>query len=246
MSLKLVSINIEAHKHLESRILPFLVAEKPDFVSLQEVFEVDIPVLEKTLGMKSRFLPQANVTQASIHLPDPLGPWGVAQFTYLPVIDEGDFYYYGQDDHVPTFFENNDPNSMNRGFLWQTVEYQGQHYTLGTTHFTWSPDGSSTPEQQRDLNSLLAGLNSLPGLVFSGDMNAPRGGSTFAQLAALYTDNIPAHVTTSIDGELHRAGALELMVDGLFSTPGYRISEVEVVGGVSDHKAITALVTKLY
>jgi hypothetical protein len=34
------------------------------------------------------------------------------------------------------------------------------------------------------------------------------------------------------------------MVDGLFSTPGYLVSDVELHSGVSDHMAITANVAK--
>jgi hypothetical protein len=45
---------------------------------------------------------------------------------------------------------------------------------------------------------------------------------------------------TSIDPKLHRAGALQLMVDGLFTTPGYEASDVMLHTGVSDHCAITA------
>ena len=43
---------------------------------------------------------------------------------------------------------------------------------------------------------------------------------------------------------LHRAGPLQLVVDGMFSTDDYSVSEVALHQGVSDHCAITALVSK--
>ena len=59
-----------------------------------------------------------------------------------------------------------------------------------------------------------------------------------------FKDNIPLRYTTSIDPNLHRAGALELMVDGLFSTPGYVVSDVALHSGVSDHCAITCAISR--
>ena len=77
-------------------------------------------------------------------------------------------------------------------------------------------------------------------MLLGGDFNAPRGGPIFARLARHWTDCIPADVTTSIDPELHRAGALELMVDGMFASPGVRVDSVRMHTGLSDHQGITA------
>ncbi len=75
-------------------------------------------------------------------------------------------------------------------------------------------------------------------------------------IAAKYKDNIPAEYVWSLDMGLHRAanGGLQegaaaqglpgLMVDGLFSTPEYTISDVRMHDGISDHCAIVAQVTK--
>ena len=76
--------------------------------------------------------------------------------------------------------------------------------------------------------------------MLCGDFNAPRGGEIFGLLAQKYKDNVPQKYTTSIDGILHRAGPLPFMVDGLFSTPGYTVSHVEMVCGISDHCALIA------
>lgn len=77
-------------------------------------------------------------------------------------------------------------------------------------------------------------------LVLCGDFNAPRGGPIFSQFAERWRDCIPQHIATSIDPDLHRAGALQLMVDGLFTTADFAVSNVRMHCGVSDHKAITA------
>ncbi len=61
----------------------------------------------------------------------------------------------------------------------------------------------------------------------------------------MYTDNIPSCYTTSIDPHLHRAGALDLLVDVLFTTPKYRASDVRLVSGLSDHMAVAGNIEKI-
>ena len=70
-------------------------------------------------------------------------------------------------------------------------------------------------------------------------------------LAAKYKDNVPVQYKTSIDVALHRLGKerpeefADKMVDGIFSTPLYEVKNVEMKGGVSDHCALVATVTKV-
>jgi hypothetical protein len=71
-----------------------------------------------------------------------------------------------------------------------------------------------------------------------GDFNAPRGRLIFDRIATKYKDNIPPYVTTTIDKNIHHAGDLQLVVDGLFSTSKYEVRSVQVLDGLSDHCAI--------
>ena len=89
-----------------------------------------------------------------------------------------------------------------------------------------------------------AGRDAVARCRICGDFNAPRGRPTWDAIAAKYKDNIPEHYKSSIDA-MHRAGALPYLVDGIFTTPGYRADNVELHEGISDHKAITATITKL-
>ena len=82
-------------------------------------------------------------------------------------------------------------------------------------------------------------------VVLTGDFNAPRGGPIFAAVADVLTDCVPPDIMTSIDPLLHRAGALELMVDGLFSSRDYRVSEVRMHSGLSDHQGLSARIEQV-
>ena len=88
-------------------------------------------------------------------------------------------------------------------------------------------------------------------LVNWNDRENPQAGGAeihlheiFGRLAAQWTDHIPPTYATSLDPALHRAGPLQLMVDGIFATADYGVSEVVLHQGVSDHCAITARVAK--
>ncbi|MDO8620294.1 MAG: endonuclease/exonuclease/phosphatase family protein [bacterium] len=244
--LKLISLNIEMDKHLP-QVLPFLEREQPDVVCLQEVFEKDMELFQNTLGMRGDFVSVSivdlkYVEGVLVHDEElaKKGPQGIAVFTKLPVHSEGVRYYHGEPGEVPRHSRD-----YHRFLLWREVEKDGAHFTLGTTHFTWTPDGSASPEQHKDIQALFTILEEFPEVAFCGDFNAPRGGEIWGLMAKRYTDTIPLLYDSSIDPEFHRAKGLRRLVDGLFCTSGYRASEVRLVEGVSDHKAIVGFLEKL-
>jgi hypothetical protein len=49
---------------------------------------------------------------------------------------------------------------------------------------------------------------------------------------------------TTIDQYLHRKPGIQLVVDGLFSTPEYEVAHVKVKSGISDHMAVIATVSR--
>ncbi len=243
--LKLISLNIEMDKHL-ARVLPFLEREQPDVVCLQEIFEKDMGVFEKTLGMLGHF---EAVSVVDISYVDGIlgpdeeleqkGPQGIGFFTTLPVRSGGAEYYHGKPREVTKHSID-----YSRFLLWREVEKEGTLFTIGTTHFTWTPDGNTSEEQTGDVRKLFGILGKFPEIAFCGDFNAPRGREIWGEIAKRYKDNIPPEYTSSVDPILHRAKQLEVMVDGLFTTLGYKASEVRLVEGVSDHKAIVGMLEK--
>ena len=170
---------------------------------------------------------------------------GVAIFSRLPVKAQSVRYYVGRPDTVPDS-DDNDPltyNASNRMVVLCDIEKEGNLFRIGTTHFTWTPDGESTDEQRSDMKALLTLFDGAEEFVLAGDFNVSRGGELFGVLAQRYKDNVPPQYTTSIDGNLHRRGQLNRMVDGIFSTPSYTVSDVEMISGVSDHCALVAQIS---
>jgi endonuclease/exonuclease/phosphatase family metal-dependent hydrolase len=245
MPLHLVSVNIERAKHLE-RVLPFVEREKPHVLCLQEVLERDVPRFASLVGDHTHF---AGMTV----LQGMDSPSGIALISRYQLKDASVHYYRGLPGQIPVFDETSVDTKYRTErmmFLGAEVIHGEKPFQIGTTHFTWTPDGKPDDYQRRDLAALIPILKDAGELVFAGDFNAPRGGEIFRALSKHWKDNIPPEYETSIDVELHRAGktrADELkdkMVDGLFTTPSHIASGVRLVSGVSDHMAIVADITK--
>jgi len=240
--IKIISLNIEFNKHYQT-IFPFIFAENPDVVLLQEVLKEDLPLFEKNLAMDYKFAPLAK-----LRFSDGIKILGQATFSKLKIIKSEVLYYRGKKDKLKTIniplIDRTEPEKMIRAILVVFVEKDGQQFCLINTHFTWSDMGIPTQSQENDLDKMIKLLSKYKDFVLCGDFNAPRGMKVFDKLASIYKDNIPKEITTTIDKNLHHAGNLGIVVDGLFTTKRYMVEYVKLVDGVSDHKAIIANIIK--
>lgn len=239
--IKLISINIELNRHLE-RVIPFLERERPDVVCFMEVAEVNFPRLQEALGMEGRFEPMLRLAGTRSYRTLQEGVAGIAFFSRFKT----EFFaeqYAGEPGVVP--FERDDNQGIRIVLLGGRFSFAGTSWTIATTHFTWTPDGEASDAQRADLKSLFTVLKKFPEIAFCGDFNMPRGRELWEKVASKYKDNIPLEYQSSIDPVLHRTKGLELMVDGLFTTPGYKASDVQLVEGVSDHKAVVGVLERL-
>ena len=237
--MKFISCNIEGNKHFE-RLFPFFEREKPDVLALQEIFECDLEEIKKITGLSNCvFYPQANIINPNDHLPL-RGPWGVAIFA-KEIIEHEAFYYFGHKDGVLAVFDNDHPSLIDRVVLTAKVKVADQEFRVATVHFTWSGEAAVNEAQKRDYVVLKTFLDRFDEMILCGDLNTPRGQEIFDDLATRYTDNIPAEIDTTIDKNLHKSGKdIRLVIDLLFTSPHYLVSEVQVVPNTSDHMAVMA------
>lgn len=236
-SLKLVSLNIEKRRNLD-RVIPFLKGERPDVLCIQELCEPDVELFKAELRMEGAFAPMAQCAVPEEN-PEPL-PWGLGLFSANLLRNTAQVHYYGVPCTLLPRRSQYDTARINRLLLYATIGKEEGAFTVGTTHFTRTPDGNVDEEQRRDLAAFLKILEGIPEIIFCGDFNAPRGGEIFTRIARVYRDCIPPRYTTSLDPRLHRAGALPFMVDGLFSTPRYGTRNTRLACGVSDHCAVVS------
>lgn len=239
MALKLLSVNIERSRHLD-RVLPLVQKYDPDVLCIQELAEKDIDRIREAYSHDYEFAPMLRHFK---YEDTPIV--GIGIFSKLPVIQKRSAYYYGSREALPDHNETpSRGDDMNCAVALMTVTKDSMEFKVGTTHFTWSDGGQATDLQRENMNKLIATMEQEGEMVLSGDFNAPRGREIFGMIASRFKDNIPPEYTTSIEGSLHRAGDLQLMVDGLFTTPAYTASNVRLIGGISDHMAIVADIGK--
>lgn len=244
--LKLISLNLEGHRHFDLQ-MPFFRAESPDVLCLQEMLGSDFDFLKTGLGMNGIFAPmctERRVDREGNEVPDSRG---VGMLAKLPLQDAQAHYYLGDQGVMYEFVSDTTPQDQICKVLLTgaVTASEGERFSFGTTHFTWSKGGAADDTQRRDLRALFEKLGAFPDIILCGDFNAPRGQEIFAMIAQRYKDNIPARYTTSIDENLHRHGRIEFMVDGLFSTPEYLAANVRLENGVSDHCAIVAEIARV-
>lgn len=237
MSIKLLTLNIEGNRHLD-RVEAVIAEHLPDIVCLQEALEADCARLASAGRYDVKFT-------LSAHLPNWRGGqhnWGLAVMCRVPVHAQN-VHYYSNDTRIRLVRE---PNDARRVVVMTELEHQGLPYRIATTHFTWSPDGHIIEEQKADFARLKRALSAYPDYVLCGDFNAPRGREMFGIFVDELglTDHLPASVTSTLDPLFHKLGTLELVVDTIFSTSQYRVTQTRVLEGISDHKGVLARIER--
>lgn len=264
-TLKIISLNIEKNKHLKE-VLDFLNTESPDVICLQEIFRPDFETFKEILGFHGVF-------DGQVLLKNDAGEsneQGVCILSKYPIIKTWAPTYtnhhiklgsVSMSHHSEKDVDKNRSNKQySRNLLCAEIEAGGQVFTFTTTHFTWGyygyvdkstnefiwqVDPISTGEQMADALRLLDIFKSIGQFVFCADTNCPRGQEVFTLLSNNLKDNIPEVYRTSIDGSLHRAGPLPLMVDCLFTTDTYKAHNVVLKDKISDHMAVVAEIEKI-
>lgn len=244
--MKLISINIESNFHTEP-VLNFLKKEKADVVCVQELLEEEFEMYKKELNFEGVF--QAWSFWKSPKYPELKGKkQGVAIFA-KEIINSGSIFYAGSKENILISFEkfmSDEKFQKNKAFIWAEVkDSDGIIFKFITTQLPVTHEGEVTPYQIEVINSMLHHLEDLGEFVLCGDMNAPRGHQSFSLIAEKYKDNIPLEYKTSIDQNLHITKGIQFMVDGLFTTPTYKASNVRLQDGISDHMAVVADITKI-
>lgn len=246
--MKLVNSNIEGDKHFD-RVIPFLEQEKPDVICLQEVFRKDLHLFE-SLGFTMVFLPMTKKTVDES--PEELGI-ALGYASSRAILENTDTCYYHDRAETIRFFDRDQKDqTVNNGIIMGRFTVHNESFTVATTHFTWTPNGSEPHQFQKDdMARLRAYLSECEPHCLIGDFNIPRRHNPlYDELVREYTDEIPASYTSSLDANIHRLGQdsskrhlfTDYMVDYLFTQPPYVAHDVHLEFGISDHAAIVATI----
>ena len=219
-------------------------------ICLQEVFEEDFHTLRRQFDMQGIFMPAVWIDSPGKPGFDKQGPFGIALFSRLTGKFGGNYYFKRRGSILPQYCGK--PNAGHRCLIWQKID-NGPLIT--TTHFTWSKNGEATKKQRRELASLFKLIDKSRPDIVCGDFNAPRGGEIWTAISQKLIDNIPPEVKTTLDPIFHYAHGIKLVVDGFFTlvprrVQGFappnnamRVKSLKLIGGVSDHLAVSAIIS---
>lgn len=239
--MQFLSLNVEGLRHTAD--VQQLIADKsPDIICLQEVPEALVQAL-RTQAYHVTFEPLTIRTQDGEQFPE-----GILIASRIPHTATTYFYHMAADT-LQEFDKSHYRETMRKAVL--MAECEG--FKIGTTHFTWTLNGETADEFQRtDFAALAPYIDTLPAHILCGDLNIPRfHNELYSELVARYTDAIPLIYHSSLDPAHHRCGAdptkqhlfTDFMVDYLLTQPPFSAEAVELIFGVSDHAAISALLT---
>lgn len=125
-----------------------------------------------------------------------------------------------------------------------TIDIEGSVFNIATCHLPVNyPGNIISPLQMEVFDRLKENLPVSGELFLTGDFNSPRGTFIFDSLANIFVDNVPKDLVSSLDPVLHRAPNLNYVVDGIFSTKGYKVSDMVIHTGLSDHKGISGILS---
>ena len=175
----LLSLNIQRDYNFD-RVTALVAKLDPDVICFQEALLPFVEEFAREFGYGHLFSLRTYGENDQANAPLPEGIALLWKQDELCLVKQGDHHYNDND----AIFPEASPNAVRRALLLGTFEHGDVVYRVGTTHFTWTPDGSASDEQHRDMKNLLTALESYHdehGVIFTGDFNAPRGGEVFAQ-----------------------------------------------------------------
>ena len=226
---------------LFEKILDF-ICKGPDVVLLQEVYEGSLERFTNALGGRFVFSRMCNLSLTD-RVEEAEG-WGVAIGSRYRFVDTREDYYHGIRENSYETVLNNGLQSTS-SLLQARVERGSERFNFGTTHFTWHNRAEPSDEQLKDFEKLAVILDRTPDLVLTGDFNSPRGHPIFDSLAKRYRDNIPAEIKTTLDTGVRPEATWELVVDGFFTSEHYRVPNLRMVQGFSDHYGVLGEVQRV-
>jgi hypothetical protein len=257
MNITCLHVNIERSKHID--LIDELLREKQsEIVCICEAIDQDVKQFAKDHEYHYAFVPEISYKDGSVQ--------GVAILSKHTILETHIYRYDENETKVPPaieFIERHDPKDRpqfrfhyHSVLLHIIIEKNGQKINVSTAHFPvvdhttpGYPDHTFDEiEDIHDLNyargyfdRLLGFIKTIPNpVIFTSDLNNPRGEYMYDALAHELVDHVSRYITTTIDPTIHQVKNLELVVDTIMTSPDISCANFEVIEGVSDHKALFA------
>lgn len=263
MDLTIMSLNVG--RLLQNRTTQYLEAlngdrDVPDVVCIQDLPYDGLPLLERWPHVT--FAPMTNhyingeravvgIAIASRYFMTHIAhhtTWGDGTLKDLQGINEHNQRHLGaESDRLVEATED-------RVLVGATVIKEGKRFHIATTHGMWVRDGVVNDVQRKSTRELCKRLGQMGharnGLVLAADMNMARGGEIYTMVTEVMHDCMPGDLETTLDPDhpFSKKGGT-VVTDYVMMYPTsrrdpYRVSNVRLVSGVSDHMALFATIRR--
>jgi endonuclease/exonuclease/phosphatase family metal-dependent hydrolase len=228
--IKFLHLNVEGRKHID-RITEFLDTREIEVICAQEMYEETAKLLSDKYGYKYIHAPMKMVSgEVEAKGTAILSKLLIKNSEKILINVAASNYRYGFFEFTCTLAD---------------IEKEGKVFRFLTVHLPVEYPGENvSPFQLETYEKFKEILKNKGEFMLTGDFNAPRGTIIFDSLAQTYKDNIPVEIISTIDDVLHRSAPLHYVVDGIFTTPGFKVSAIAIHDGLSDHKGITGSLCK--
>ena len=250
MKLKMIQINIYRGKFLD-KLVDFLLAEKPDVVTMQEVSggkvnfwhdkEVDtFEYLKDALGMDGIIVPIYRLVG------DPVSYEGNAVLVRGKNIDINTVWFKAYQEYAQVPWEKEGPE-MSRNVLDAIVDFGGTPIHVLATHGAWTKDRVDTSEKVRQAKMLadyIVSLGNEP-FILGGDFNMEPGSEVIRTIDAVARNAVyGSGIKNTINLRTHRAAKIfgnGKLVDFIYTSPHFRVERIDAPEvDVSDHLPVRA------
>ena len=259
MNLTLLHLNIERNKHTD-KVIKLLKETEPEIVCLAEAMHKDVKYISKELGYEYVFSPMID-----LKVKNDIEQEGSAILSKFPIKD---FKIYRYDDEIlekPPIHDLNDLNPQDgqrpkdrfsyiNALLVTKIEKEGNEINISTTHFP-VVDHTTPGHQNHELSNaqnlidiehsenyldkLIKIIRNIKApLIFTADLNSPRGEYFYDTIAEELIDQVPTNVDSTLDPLLHRVPGLKLVVDTIMTSSDIAVNNFELIENVSDHKGL--------
>lgn len=264
MKLNIIHLNIERSKHI-NLVSELIKNKNPDIICFEEAMYDDISWMALTLGYEFAFAPIVILRKEN----GDTDKEGCAILSKYKIKDIKEFRYDNQevkdlivqDEKEIILKDHTRPKNrflLRSNLLVVSVLLDKEKIiTISTTHFPvvdHSIFGLKSHEfydienvleienMDEYLDRLIPLIRKLKNpLVFTADLNNPRGEYIYDTIAHELIDIVPLSISSTIDPQLHRNGHdLKLTVDTIMTSSDISVNNFEVIEGVSDHKCLIA------
>ncbi|MEK7497400.1 MAG: endonuclease/exonuclease/phosphatase family protein [Patescibacteria group bacterium] len=242
MNVKIVNLNTWKGGNLLNKMLLFLKKEKPDILTLQEIYRglknnsnpkyKSLEIIQKTTGLKYLYFSAAYTTLK----PDGKVEHGNAILSRWPIVHSKTIFYDIQ--YTENFTEpEKDFSTCPRTLQYIEILANGTKLNIFNTHGIWFPNNKDNKRRLNMGKIIVNEINGKQRVVLTGDFNVDRNTATMKYIQKELVDVFDGKLQTSFNMKQKFNPVLSnLVIDGIYVTPNIKVLKATCPNvNVSDH-----------